>query len=341
MTTKRTDISVWIVLLWAMLGLLLWVVLAVCCGKVWAAPASCQYPKASVEKNGSGIGGTGAVANGSGIGGTGVSPDAEEKQLRVAGNVIASSGTVVASQNGKKRRLAKSDAVCVGETLATSGTGMVSIRMLDGGLIEVRNRSRLRIDAFHFDRWGKKSVIALLEGSSHFVTGRIGKDYPQNVLVRTPSAVIGVHGTDHEATVVLPGTGRDNPAGTYDKVNIGVTFIRTEHGEIDVYPEQVGFAANEGEPPVLLHETPEFLRLDHSAMQSDHHPEDSRPNHSVEEPEHHNHDGDMPSISDVHEIGEHPELPELEDHHDMPEPPELPEPPEKPEVPEVPEVHDD
>lgn len=330
MTIKQTDLSVRIVLLW--------IVLAVCCGKVWAAPASCQYPKKNVEKNGSGIGGTGAVAKGSGIGGTGRLPDNGEKLLRVAGRVIASSGNVVATQYGKKRRLAKSDAVCLGETLATSNTGVAQIRMLDGGLVEVRNRSKIRIDVFDFSRMRKKSVIVLLEGNSRFVTGRIGKDYPQNVLVKTPTADIGVHGTDHEATVILPGSGGDDPAGTYDKVNFGVTFIRTEHGEIDVYPEQVGFAAVDGEPPVLLHETPEFLRADHSMMQGGSDLGDKHPDHSPEDSEHHDHAGNIPSIVEGHGVGEIPELPELEDLHDLPEPPEKPE---VPEAPELPEVHDE
>lgn len=133
--------------------------------------------------------------------------------------------------------------------------------MLDGGLVEVRNRTRIRIDTFDFGKLAKKSVIALLEGNSRFVTGSIEKDYPQNVIVKTPTAVIGVHGTDHETTVILPGAEGDDPVGTYDKVNFGVTFIRTEHGEIDVYPEQVGFAAVDGEPPVLLHEPPNFCAL--------------------------------------------------------------------------------
>jgi hypothetical protein len=272
-----------------------------------------------------------------------VRSDPDGKPLLVAGNVIASSGTVEASRNGKKRRLANSDAVCVGETLATASTGAVTLRMLDGGVIELRNRSRLRIDTFDFGRSNKKSVVAMLEGTSRFVTGMIGKDYPQNVLVKTPTAVIGVHGTDHETTVILPGAGSGEPAGTYDKVSFGVTFIRTEHGEIDVYPEQVGFAAADGEPPVLLHEIPGFLHADHM-IQGGNDLGDHRSNHVVEEVEHHDHVGNMPSVPEGHGIGEIPELPEFEGHHDLPERPELPELPEKPEMPEmpqVPETHDE
>jgi hypothetical protein len=340
MTTKRANFSALIVLFWAALGAAFWVVLAVCCGNVWASSAGCEYPKPGVEKNGSGIGGTGAIAKGSGIGGTGVRPDKGEILLRVAGNVMASSGTVEASQNGKKRRLAKGDSVCVGETLLVAGTGSARIRMADDGMIEVRNHSRIRIDTFDYDRTSKKSLIVVLDGTSRFVTGKIGKDYPQNVLVKTPTAVIGVHGTDHETTVILSGAGGDDPAGTYDKVNFGVTFIRTEHGEIDVYPEQVGFSAVDGEPPVLLHQLPEFLHTD-QLIRGEGDLGDKQVNHAVEGVEHHDHAGNMPSILEGHDHGAIPELPELEGHFDLPEPPEMPELPEKPEVPEVPEMHDE
>ena len=338
MKLKWIDSPVWLGLLWA--------VLIASGGSAWAVSASCQYAKPGTKFEGSGIGGTGMVAKGSGIGGTGVRSDAKQGLQQIAGNVIESEGDVEARQNGLSRRLAQNDPVCVGETVVTSKSGSVQIKMADGGLIEVRSGTKIKIEIFDFGRSRrKKSMIALLEGTSRFVTGKIGKDYPQNVIVRTPSAVIGVHGTDHEATVILPGGKGDDPAGTYDKVNFGVTFIRTERGEIDIHPDQVGFAAVDGEPPMLLHETPGFLHADHSMLQGDSVPEDKHSgehheeapinafeaNHAGGDSEHPDLMEHIPSIPEGHGIGEIPDIPEV---HEPPELPELPEPPTLPERPD-------
>ena len=333
---KRINSSAWTALLLA--------VLVAGCGNAWAASAICQKP--DVEKEGGGIGGTGMLTKGTGVGGTGLRPDDGKKLLQLAGSVIESKGAVEALQSGKSRRLAKNDPVCAGETVATSNTGSVRIKMVDGGLIEVRPHSRIMIESFDYGlSKRKKSMIALLEGTSRFVTGKIGKEYPQNVIVRTPSGIIGVHGTDHETTVILPGGKGGVPAGTYDMVNTGVTFIRTAAGEIDIYPDQVGFAATEGEPPVLLHEIPDFLQANLSSMRGGvMHEEDGlkadsegtphtdlHSSHAGGESEHPGPVDTLPSTMDVHEIGDLPHLPELI------EPPELPETPEMPELPEMPD----
>jgi hypothetical protein len=341
MKLKRIDLPVWSALLCA--------VLIGASGNVWAVSASCQYTKPGTKFEGSGIGGTGMVAKGAGIGGTGARPDAKQKLQQIAGNVTESKGDVEARQNGLSRRLALNDPVCVGETVVTSKSGSVQIKMADEGLIEVRSQTKVRIEAFNYRRSRrKKSMIALIEGSSRFVTGKIGKEYPQNVIVKTPSAVIGVHGTDHEVTVILPGGRGDNPAGTYDKVNFGVTFIRTEGGEIDIHPAQVGFAAIEGSPPVLLDEIPGFLHGDHSMMQGNSAPTDKHSNaeygespfnelhsnHAGAESEHPDPMGNMPSTLEEHGIGEIPHLPEVHELPELPEKPELPEPPALPERPD-------
>ena len=322
MTIKRTSSSIW--------GGILWLVLVASCGNSWAASAGCLYPKQGVERNGSGIGGTGTPAKGSGIGGTGSRPDSGKEGLQIAGYVLESKGIVEARLNGFARRLAKNDPVCVGETLTTAKLDSIKIRLTDNGLIEVRPQSKLRIEAYIYGRKNKNtSIVAVFEGSSRFVTGNIGKEYPQNVFVRTPSAIIGVHGTDHEVTVIPPGSDVGDQAGTYDRVNFGVTFIRTENGEIDVHPEEVGFASKVGEPPILLHEIPEFLQATHFMTQGGNMPaEDLHNDHAVRENGHPDLLEHAPSVPEIHDVGHVPELPEITEPPEIPEPPELPDPPE-------------
>lgn len=180
--------------------------------------------------------------------------------MPVAGNVISSRGAVEAQSGGRSRNLAAGDAVCVGETILTARSGSAQIRMADDGLITVRPQTQFKIKKFVYRGTGRdSSLFALLKGALRVVTGKIGKRNPQNDLISTPTSTIGVRGTDHEATVIL--SGGQYPAGTYDKVNTGVTFIRTEKGEVDIHANQVGFAAATRELPVLLKEMPDFYEM--------------------------------------------------------------------------------
>ena len=332
MTNKRS-----VTLVQAILPALLLVAIDAGAG---AYAAICKY----TEAGGSGIGGTGIVAKGTGIGGTGLLPDFGSGKTQVVGTVLESKGVVEARRNGSSRRLAKNDPVCLGETVATQESGAARIKMADEGLVEIRPKSTIKIETFIYEGANKKTTIALLNGSSRFVTGNIGKAHPENVLVKTQSAVIGVHGTDHEVTVILPDGKGANPPGTYDKVNYGVTFIRTAKGEIDVHPTEVGYAAGTGTAPVLLHEIPDFLRAEIHKAGDQGNPEaaldsvqqDSMPNQDDQEhPD--TLDGVAPAF-EGHDIGEIPHAPEFFDPPEMPDAPEKPDLPDLPEEPDVPDV---
>jgi hypothetical protein len=326
-------------------------ILATSCGSVWASSSSCTYLKSATEIDGSGtggtgMGGTGIVAKGTGIGGTGIRPEVGISEMQLAGNVIESQGTVEAQSNGRSRLLAKGDPVCVGETIMTSQSGTVQIKMADDGLIAVRPQTQLKIEKFVYSGTDKdSSLITLLKGSSRFVTGKLGKLYPQNDLIRTVTATIGVRGTDHQATVILPGDSRGYPSGTYDKVNQGITFIRTEMGEIDIHPNQVGFAVNTAEMPILLKDIPDFYNTNPSIKEGDSSSEEGKKEEglSVDKKE-----GQFPEQSGKGSEFSHPpetgttpsELPSNPFDTGIPESPALPELPESPAIPELPERSD-
>jgi hypothetical protein len=230
----------------------------------WAASTSCAYPASAT--GGTGMGGTGMIAKGTGMGGTG---------MKLAGNVIYSHGAVNAQSNGRSRLLAKGDPICVGETIVTSQSGMAQIRMVDDAIIAVRPETQMKIDKYAYNGTNSDaSLISLFKGASRFITGKLGKLHPQFDLIKTPNATIGVRGTDHEATVILPGNSGGYQSGTYDKVMQGVTYIKTDSGEIDIHPNQVGLAADITKLPTLLNSIPEVYKTDSSmrgrSEQSDH-----------------------------------------------------------------------
>jgi hypothetical protein len=307
------------------------VILAASCATALADSSSCASYNEGIEIGGTGMGGTGVVAKGTGMGGTGITPGTA---MQLAGNVISSKGNAKAKSNGHSRQLAKGDPVCVGETIVTSQAGTLQIRMKDDGLVAIRPRTRLRIDKFAYDGTDKDtSIFTLFQGAGRFVTGKIGKLHPKNDYIQTLTAIIGVRGTDHEATVILPGDRRGTP-GTYDKVNKGITFIRTKKGEIDIHPNQVGVAVSAEKMPVLLKEPPDFYKTDPalkqggSAFEAGKNGQDPGENKI-----------DAPSLE---QTGKEPEnemiVPGNAIVPEIPEPPAVPDRPDPPSLPELPKI---
>ena len=206
---------------------------------------------------GTGMGGTGIIARGgTGMGGTG-SP-ANGSAMQLAGRVMFSHGRIEARSDGHTRLLTKGDAICVGDTIQSAKTASAQIMMVDHELIAVRPETRIRIDRYAFHRTSNDHImLSLFEGACRIVSGEIGKRVPQNDLVSTPLAIIGIRGTDHEVAIVPPAAGIA-PAGVYDKVNRGVTYIRTDKGSIDIHPNEVGFVASQQGMPRLLVNMPAF-----------------------------------------------------------------------------------
>ena len=158
----------------------------------------------------------------------------------------------VTSESGKTHLLKKGDAVNEGDTLITAPTAAVQVRMRDGGIVAMRPDTRVKIDSFKFsgqEDGSERNVLSLVKGGFRAITGLIGRVNKQNYRVVTPTATIGIRGTDHEIVVVEPGS-QLAPAGTYNKVNKGETFMSNAQGEVDILPNQMGFAAA-GQAPKL------------------------------------------------------------------------------------------
>lgn len=169
-----------------------------------------------------------------------------------------------------ERAAKKGEVVDQGDTIVTSSTGSLQVVLEDGGLLAVRPNTQLRIDAYVYsgkpDDKNNKSFFSLAKGAFRSITGVIGQTNKQAYRVSTPSATMGIRGTDHEPAVVLPLAPGESPetslqaaaAGTYDRVNSGKTFIQNADGVLVIGPNQVGFAPAGGGVPVLLPKLPAF-----------------------------------------------------------------------------------
>ena len=81
---------------------------------------------------------------------------------------------------------------------AVTANGTMRIDFVDETRVELTQQSRLLIDEFVYDpanNVGSLSMKASL-GTVRYASGQIAKKYKQNVKIRTPSATIGVRGTD-------------------------------------------------------------------------------------------------------------------------------------------------
>ncbi len=191
---------------------------------------------------------------------------AADNARAAAGRFQFVSGDVrVVNPAGVERPAKKGDAVEEGDTVATGGLASAQLLMSDNGLIALRPDSRLRVDSYVYpgkEDGSEKGFLSLLRGGFRTITGVIGRSNKQNYLVRTPTATIGIRGTDHEPVFIpVPAPGQiplGNP-GTYDKVNVGAAYIQTPQGSVNIAPNQVGFAAP-NVAPVLLPRIPDFYK---------------------------------------------------------------------------------
>ena len=155
-----------------------------------------------------------------------------------------------------------------GDTVRTGANAWALLAMSDGASLTLRPQSQLRVDTYHYDPAGdaakNSSVLALLKGAFRAVTGYIGRTNHDGYRITTPTATIGIRGTDHEpAYYPPPGAGEklEHEPGTYDKVNDGESFIRNPRGEIAVKPGQTAFVHHDARrAPRVLKRAPAFYQ---------------------------------------------------------------------------------
>lgn len=148
----------------------------------------------------------------------------------VVGSVLVSRGKIFAIYTDKKRRELKAgNDIYAGDRLYTGMDGFMRMKMIDDASIELRCNSEMLIESYKMVPEGNTSVIHLLKGSLHKVTGKIGKNITDRYEMRTPVATVGVRGTEY-ALRVTQSHGCD---GSVD-VNSDGMFIKVDKGEIDV-----------------------------------------------------------------------------------------------------------
>ena len=184
---------------------------------------------------------------------------------RIKGEVTAT------SKQGAPRKLKEGAVIHVGETVKAAANGEAVLKTNDAGMIAVRPDAEFVPERYAAE--GKptdRQVLRLVTGSLRVISGWISQTNRSEHKVVTPSATIGIRGTDHEP-YALPAEKASEQfvQGTYDKVNRGGTTLEASGGSVDIDPGKVGFARDPKAGkrtralftillPTLLDKVPEF-----------------------------------------------------------------------------------
>lgn len=84
------------------------------------------------------------------------------------------------------------------DTVVTGADGSAGITFIDNSLLSVGPNSVLQIERYAFNSTTHEGVFdtTLSRGTLSMVSGKIAKQSPDAVKVRTPSSILGVRGTE-------------------------------------------------------------------------------------------------------------------------------------------------
>ena len=84
-----------------------------------------------------------------------------------------------------------------------TSNGRIGITFLDESQVRLTEHSELIIDEFIYDPDPSKSKMSLqfASGTARFITGKLATINKENIFIETPSATVGIRGTDFTITI--------------------------------------------------------------------------------------------------------------------------------------------
>lgn len=114
------------------------------------------------------------------------------------GQVKVANGSVQVERSGQRTPVAVGMAVRQADTLVTGADGSVGVTFSDNSLLSAGPNSTLTIDRYAFDSTTHAGQFdaSLRKGTLSVISGKLVKQSPGAMRVRTPSTVLGVRGTE-------------------------------------------------------------------------------------------------------------------------------------------------
>lgn len=146
-----------------------------------------------------------------------------------AGVIISSDGdTSLARQGQITTPAGRLQQIFEGDRLFTGTNGRITLRFSDGMKMTIGPGSLLDISAYLEKPGREKSWFELMRGSLRTVSGLIGKRNPKAFQLKTPTATIGIRGTDFTVNQ------RDCADGSCRRAGTSTTEISVASGAVDV-----------------------------------------------------------------------------------------------------------
>ena len=122
------------------------------------------------------------------------SASAEEDSV---GMVVVSRGTVTAVTDSDERALKQGDDFYLKEQIRTAGKSFAVLQFVDGAKVTVRPDTELVVEEYAYNSGAEDSAtLNLISGGLRIITGAVAKSNPENYKIKTPTALMGVRGTE-------------------------------------------------------------------------------------------------------------------------------------------------
>jgi len=112
---------------------------------------------------------------------------------------------------GEARFLGQGDSVMQGEVINTSERGYAVLALKDGSKITVRSNTAFAVAALNDQPGNETLALNLLRGGLRVFTGLISKARPRSTNLTTPTATVGIRGTEFDARICSADCAREAP----------------------------------------------------------------------------------------------------------------------------------
>jgi len=114
------------------------------------------------------------------------------------GEIKIVKGSATVERQGQKLAAAPGMKIMQSDTVVTGSDGAIGITFADNSLMSAGPNSTLAIDRFSFDSTTHAGEFqsSLKRGTVAVVSGKMVKQSPESMKIRTPATIMGVRGTE-------------------------------------------------------------------------------------------------------------------------------------------------
>ena len=107
-------------------------------------------------------------------------------------------GRVQIERDGRSNAAAPQQTLRAGDVIVTQSGGQLVLKLDDGAMLLVRDSAHVRLETLSAQAQAEQpaQVFRVVVGGLRFVTGLIGKQQPAAIRILTPTATVGIRGTD-------------------------------------------------------------------------------------------------------------------------------------------------